>query len=190
VQQGAAQALRHWAHAQAVKVVPPLPQPLWAQTLPLRRLVQVHPGRINMIERVIEVEVPFAWVAGDSVYGVGEIRRKPRQAVKGHVLGVNATHTFNAWTGKPEVTGTAEAIAARLPPASRQCLLAGEGTKGPRFHDRAYLELADLETRVPGGRNRDLDPRPVHPASPRQRLLCPLYHLAPGPNHHREAGRD
>jgi hypothetical protein len=26
------------------------------------------------------------------------------------VLGVNATHPFNAWTGKPAVAGTAEAM--------------------------------------------------------------------------------
>jgi SRSO17 transposase len=98
-----------------------------------------------MIERAIAAGVPFAWVAADSVYGVSEVERTLRRAGKGYVLGVNATHTFNAWIGKPEVAGTAEAIAAGLAPAAWQRLSAGEGTKGPRFYDWAYLELADLE---------------------------------------------
>jgi SRSO17 transposase len=85
-----------------------------------------------MIERAIAAGVPFAWVAADSVYGVSEVERTLRRAGKGYVLGVNATHTFNAWIGKPEVAGTAEAIAAGLAPAAWQRLSAGEGTKGPR----------------------------------------------------------
>jgi len=35
--------------------------------------------------------VPFRWVAGDTVYGVGDIERDLRQAGKGYVLGVEAS---------------------------------------------------------------------------------------------------
>ena len=42
-----------------------------------------------MIERAIAAEVPFTWVAADSVYGVGEIEMALRRAGKGYVLGVN-----------------------------------------------------------------------------------------------------
>jgi SRSO17 transposase len=100
---------------------------------------------LAMLERAIAAGVPFAWVAADSVYGVGEIETALRRAGKGYVLGVNATHPFNAWIGKPAVAGTAEAIAADLDPAAWRRLSAGEGTKGPRLYDWAYLELADLE---------------------------------------------
>src|SRR5947209_14113503 len=55
----------------------------------------------RMVERAIEAGVPFAWVAADSVYGVGEIEMALRRAGKGYVLGVNATQPFNAWIGKP-----------------------------------------------------------------------------------------
>ena len=61
------------------------------------------------------------------------------------MLGVNATHPFSSWIGKPAVAGTAEAIATDLDPAVWRRLSAGEGTKGPRLHDWAYLELADLD---------------------------------------------
>ena len=98
-----------------------------------------------MIERAIAADVPFAWVTADSVYGVGEIEMALRRAGKGYVLGVNATQTFNSWIGKPEVAGTAEEIAQGLEPIGWQRLSAGDGTKGARLYDWAYLELADLE---------------------------------------------
>lgn len=99
----------------------------------------------QMIERAIAAGVPFAWVAADSVYGVGEIEMALRRAGRGYVLGVNATHEFSSWIGKPMVAGTAEQIAQDLEPATWQRLSAGEGSKGPRLYDWAYLELADLE---------------------------------------------
>jgi SRSO17 transposase len=98
-----------------------------------------------MIERAIAAKVPFAWVAADSVYGVGEIETALRRAGKGYVLGVNGTHPFNSWGDKPPVAGTAEAIAQALPASAWARLSAGEGTKGPRLYDWAYLELADLD---------------------------------------------
>ena len=98
-----------------------------------------------MIERAIAAGVPFTWVAADSVYGVGEIETALRQAGKGYVLGVNSSHPFHSWGDKPPVTGTAEAIAQILPASAWARLSAGEGTKGPRLYDWAYLELADLE---------------------------------------------
>jgi SRSO17 transposase len=99
----------------------------------------------RMVERAIAAGVPFAWVAGDSVYGVGEIEMALRRAGKGYVLGVNATQPFNSWIGKPVAAGTAEQIAQGLEPVAWQRLSAGEGTKGPRLYDWAYLELADLD---------------------------------------------
>jgi len=98
-----------------------------------------------MIRRAIVAEVPFAWVAADAIYGVGEIEMDLRQAGKGYVLGVGATHQFTSWIGKPAVAGTAEDIAQNLDAPAWKRLSAGEGTKGARLYDWAYLELADLE---------------------------------------------
>jgi SRSO17 transposase len=100
---------------------------------------------LAMIGRAIAAGVPFAWVAADSVYGVGEVETALRRAGKGYVLGVNGSHPFNSWGGKPPVAGTAEGIARALPASAWARLSAGEGTKGPRLHDWAYLELADLD---------------------------------------------
>jgi SRSO17 transposase len=99
----------------------------------------------RMIGRSIAASVPFRWVAGDTVYGVGEIEQDLRRAGKGYVLGVDAAHVFRSWDKPQPVAGTAAAIAKALPPADWRRLSAGAGTKGPRLHDWCYLELADLE---------------------------------------------
>ena len=69
-----------------------------------------------MIERAIAAGVPFAWVAADSVYGVGEVEMALRRAGKGYVLGVNGNRQFNSWGDKPPIAGTAAEIARALAP--------------------------------------------------------------------------
>jgi SRSO17 transposase len=98
----------------------------------------------QMIERAIAADVPFTWVAADSVYGVGEIEMKLRRAGKGYVLGVTGSHQFWSWGKEPAVAGTAQGIAEAIPASFWQRLSAGSGTKGERMYDWAYLELADL----------------------------------------------
>jgi SRSO17 transposase len=102
---------------------------------------------IAMIEAAIGAGVPFAWVAADSVYGVGAVEMALRRAGKGYVLGVASTEQFSSWDKPGPVSGTAEEIAAALPASRWVRLSAGAGTKGPRLYDWAYVELADLEAR-------------------------------------------
>jgi SRSO17 transposase len=97
-----------------------------------------------MIQRAIAADVAFAWVAADSIYSVGEIEMMLRRAGKGYVLGVSATQPFNSWLGKPKVAGTAEEIARDLKSSAWVRLSAGEGSRGERLYDWAYLELAEL----------------------------------------------
>src|SRR5271157_4350201 len=66
----------------------------------------------GMIERAVAADVPFAWVAADSVYGVGDVEKTLRRAGKGYVLGVNSSHHFNSWKRNRAVGGTAEQIAS------------------------------------------------------------------------------
>jgi hypothetical protein len=40
-----------------------------------------------MMARAIAASVPFKWVAGDTVYGVGDIEQQLRKAGKGYVVG-------------------------------------------------------------------------------------------------------
>ena len=52
---------------------------------------------LAMIARAIAANAPFAWVAADTVYGVGEIETALRRAGKGYVLGVPGNHLFRSW---------------------------------------------------------------------------------------------
>ena len=100
---------------------------------------------VAMIRRAIATDVPFAWVAADAVYGVGDIEAALRHAGKGYVLGVKSDHQFGSWGKQPVVAGKALEIAQNLTPEAWRRLSAGEGTKGARLHDWAYCELADLD---------------------------------------------
>jgi len=100
---------------------------------------------VTMIERAIAAQVPFRWVAADSVYGVGAVELALRRAGKGYVLGVSSNHPFASWSMTPPVAGTAEEIAKSLAPEAWQRLSAGDGTKGARLYDWAYCPLADLD---------------------------------------------
>src|SRR6476620_9589445 len=98
----------------------------------------------RMIARAIAGSVPFKWVAGDTVYGVGDIEQQLRRAGKGYVLGVSSSHVFRSWGKRAPVAGTAADIAQTRRSSDWKRLSAGAGTKGPRLHDWCYLELADL----------------------------------------------
>jgi SRSO17 transposase len=100
---------------------------------------------VDMITRALAADVPFSWVAADAVYGVGDVEQALRRACKGYVLGVKSDRHFGSWGDKPPVAGTAVEIARGLAPDAWQRLSAGEGSKGPRLHDWAYCELADLD---------------------------------------------
>jgi len=128
---------RAWAEDPARRAAAHVPQEVAFATKP-------HLARA-MVERAIAAGVPFAWVVGDSIYGVSEVQMALRRAGKGYVLGVAATSQFNSWGAKPPVAGTAAAIASTLDPSAWRRLSAGAGAKGERLFDWAYLELADLE---------------------------------------------
>src|SRR6187397_1621178 len=99
----------------------------------------------GMIARAIAASVPFRWVAGDTVYGVGDIEQRLRRAGKSYVLGVSSAHVFQSWGKRQPVAGKAADIARTRRSSDWKRLSAGAGTKGPRLHDWCYLELADLE---------------------------------------------
>lgn len=84
---------------------------------------------VQMIDRAITAQVPFAWVAADSVYGVGDVEQALRRAGKGYVLGVTSNHHFGSWRDKPAVAGNADKIAQNTDPSAWQRLSAGDGTK-------------------------------------------------------------
>jgi SRSO17 transposase len=88
-------------------------------------------GRI-MLERALAAGVPCAWVVGDSVYGSDHaLRRCVEQRGRGCVLAVTSTQRL----GLKPVEDWLEDVPAK---AWRR-LSAGDGAKGPRLYDWAWL---------------------------------------------------
>jgi SRSO17 transposase len=93
-------------------------------------------GRV-MLERALAAGVPCAWVVGDSVYGADHaLRRCVEQRGRGYVLAVTSTQRL----GLKPVEDWLEDVPAK---AWRR-LSAGDGAKGPRLYDWAYLPYRSL----------------------------------------------
>ena len=135
----------------------------------------------RMLERAYASEVPAEWVVGDTVYGYDELRLWVEEQQKNYVLAVPETHTV--WVqGRPQPVGL---LAALLPEEAWVVLSAGEGSKGARLYEWAWLQLSEA---APSGRARWLlirrslsDPSKrayYRASSPAQTTLPELVRLA------------
>jgi SRSO17 transposase len=117
-----------------------LPQS-WAND-PARRTVAGVPATVAfttkpklggaMLKRAFAAGVPCAWVTGDSVYGADyELRRLIEQHGCGYVMAVTSAQRL----GLQPVTDWL----AEVPAKAWRRLSAGDGAKGPRLYDWAYL---------------------------------------------------
>jgi SRSO17 transposase len=87
---------------------------------------------LGMLERALDAGVPCAWVTGDSVYGADHaLRRRIEARRRGYVLGVTSGQRLGG--------RRVDAWAAGVPVGGWHRLSAGEGAKGPRLYDWAYL---------------------------------------------------
>ena len=101
----------------------------------------------RMLERAYAWEVPADWVVGDTVYGYDELRLWVEEQQKNYVLAVPETHTV--WVqGRPQPVGL---LGALLPEEAWVVLSAGEGSKGARLYEWAWLQLSEV---APSGRAR------------------------------------
>lgn len=143
----------------------------------------------GMIERAAAAHVPFAWVSGGSVYGVGEIEMQLRRLGKGYVLGVTGSHHVWSWNTRLPVSGTAADIAHRL------AFLLAASVGRSRHQGREGVRLGPSRTRHPcGGRIRrgrawPLDARAADPPQPLRPRPGLLYHLVSRRHANREPGQ-
>src|SRR5579885_597031 len=93
----------------------------------------------QMLARAFAAGVPAGWVAGDTVYGYDEMRLWLDEQNKNYVLAVPETHLI--WMdGRHQPVGY---VAALLPPSAWSVLSAGDGSKGPRLYEWAWLQLPE-----------------------------------------------
>src|SRR6266496_2236389 len=103
----------------------------------------------QMLARAFAAGVPADWVVGDTVYGYDELRLWLDEHKKNYVLAVPETHMV--WVqGRQQPVGL---VAALLPEEAWVVLSAGEGSKGPRLYEWAWLQLP-AEKEAESGRAR------------------------------------
>jgi SRSO17 transposase len=93
----------------------------------------------QMLARAFAAGIPAQWIAGDTVYGYDEVRLWLDEQQKNYVLAVPEPHLI--W-----VAGTHQPVgyvAALLPESVWTMLSAGEGSKGARLYEWAWLQLPD-----------------------------------------------
>lgn len=113
-----------WAADQARRVASGIPEEVGFVTKPKLGLA--------MLERAHRIGVPFAWVTADSVYGANHtLRRWLQDHAVGYVLAVSRAQRLGFARVEDRV--------AELSPTAWQRLSAGDGAKGPRRYDWAYL---------------------------------------------------
>ena len=93
----------------------------------------------RMLARAFAAGVPAEWVVGDSVYGYDEVRLWLEAQQKNYVLAVPETH--QVWVqGRAQPVGL---VAALVPDEAWVVLSAGEGSKGARLYEWAWLQLPE-----------------------------------------------
>jgi SRSO17 transposase len=103
----------------------------------------------EMITRALDADVTARWVAGDEVYGGDpKLRKTLEDRGIGYVLAVACSHQVRAGVGKIR----ADELAASLPRKAWQRLLAGDGSKGPRFYDWAWISIEPERAAAQGQR--------------------------------------
>jgi SRSO17 transposase len=101
----------------------------------------------QMLTRALDAGVPAAWVTGDEVYGADPgLRAELEARGVGYVLAVACDHHVlvagDRWR--------ADVLLKRVPARAWQQVSAGQGAKGHRYYDWAFLRLDDGDA-SPGG---------------------------------------
>ena len=92
----------------------------------------------HMITAAVKALVPARWVAADEAYGNNtQLRSELRKLRLGYVLAVSCDHLVPIDGGKTRCR--ADRLAAGLPATAWTRRSAGDGSKGPRFYDWAWL---------------------------------------------------
>src|SRR6266700_1119645 len=104
----------------------------------------------QMLARAFAAGIPAQWVAGDTVYGYDELRLWLDEQQKNYVAAVPETHLI--WVaGQHQPVGY---VAALLPPDAWAVFSAGEGSKGERLSEWAWLQLPEQTEEREGGSER------------------------------------
>ena len=98
----------------------------------------------GMLTRAMEAKVPFAWITGDAVYGDDRrLRVWLEEQDCAYVLGIASNQYLWREAMHQQQAAT---IAKEIQPSDWQRLSAGDGAKGPRLYDWAFLPMLSWQT--------------------------------------------
>ncbi len=98
----------------------------------------------RMLRRALEAGVFFHWIVSDAIYGNnGKLRKYLEQQNQPYVLGVGG-HLYVRSSVSGSKSIRVKTLAAGIAPGGRQRLSVGEGSKGLRIYDWAWLKLPDV----------------------------------------------
>src|SRR5258706_9447642 len=99
----------------------------------------------QMIERAVTAGVPFAWVAGDEVYGGNpKLRTWLEEQEISYVMAVACSEMITVRAGSRR----ADELAALVPQDGWQRLSCADGSKGPRLYDWALIGTASADRQL------------------------------------------
>lgn len=100
----------------------------------------------QMLERAQKADGLVEWVLADEVYGKSqELRDWLEEQRQSYVLAVSCNLGVRLPGQKPKQARRVDEVVAGFPGEAWQCLSAGEGSKGPRLYDWAWLEACSSD---------------------------------------------
>jgi len=106
-----------------------------------------------MLERVLDAGVEAAWVAGDCLYSSSQLRRMLEARQQAYVLAVSSAFLLRFFEEEGLRQAKVRELFAELPTQAWQQLSAGQGSKGERRFDWAWIRLWDLGQHAPDVRS-------------------------------------
>jgi SRSO17 transposase len=102
-----------------------------------------------MIERALQADVPFLWVTGDEVYGNDRnLRSWLEENERPYVMAISSNQYLRRENARSQHAAT---IAKEIQPSQWQRLSAGDGTKGARLYDWAWMPMLSWWRRMQRG---------------------------------------
>ena len=125
----------------------------------------------RMVGRAVTAQVPFAWLAGDEVYGQNPaLRAALEEDSISYVMAVPCSEQVTVPAGERR----ADELAALVPADAFQRLSCADGSKGPRLYDWALIDTASSDHKL-------LVRRALHPGEKGQLELAYFRCWSPRP---------
>ena len=107
----------------------------------------------QLLERTLDAGIKAAWVAGDCLYSSSKLRRVLEQRQQAYVVGISSAFMLRFFEEEGLRQAKVRELFGELPASAWQQLSAGQGNKGERLFDWAWIRLWNLGQHAPDVRS-------------------------------------